>query len=294
MKNKSIPTHDIYKKLESDLQFECWTLQEVPTSYNFTQPHRHNYYEIIFFNTDGGIQEIDFQQYPVKKNTLHFLSPDQVHLLELDESADGYVVSFTREFFALNSVNETTLDEYPFFNHSGSTPVLSFENKEQQKTIYEWILKMKNEFMAEGEDKANLLRSYLNIFLIELRRMFDPANSQSAETSAKHDLVRKYKRMIEKNFMQIKSVSEYAGMLNISSGHLNDTVNHITGKTASELIHERVLLESKRLLYHSSKSVKEIAHHLNFDDPSYFAKFFKNHANLTPDSFRQQIREKHQ
>jgi len=294
MKNKSIPTFDIYKKLESDLQFECWTLEEVPRSYNFTQPHRHNYYEIIFFNASGGIQEIDFQQYPVKKNTLHFLSPDQVHLLNLGATADGYVISFTKEFFALNPVNENTLDDYPFFNQSISSPVLKFKNKEEQKMIYDWILKIKKEFSSEKEHKANVLRSYLQILLIELRRMFDPANSLSAESSAQHDLVRKYKGLIEKSFKEIKSVSEYAALLNISSGHLNDTVNHITGKTASELIHERVLLESKRLLYHSSKSIKEIAHHLNFDDPSYFAKFFKNHVSLTPDTFRQQIREKHQ
>ncbi|HNS13188.1 MAG TPA: AraC family transcriptional regulator [Bacteroidia bacterium] len=294
MKNKSIPTFDIYKKLESDLQFECWTLEEVPSSYNFTQPHRHNYYEIIFFNATGGIQEIDFQQYPVEKNTLHFLSPDQVHVLNLGESADGYVISFTKEFFALNPVNENALDDYPFFNQSISSPVLKFKNKEQQKIIFDWILKIKNEFNSDLEHKANVLRSYLQILLLELRRMFDPANSLSAESSAQHDLVRKYKGLIEKNFKQIKSVSEYAALLNISSGHLNDTVNHITGKTASELIHERVLLESKRMLYHSSKSIKEIAHDLNFDDPSYFAKFFKNHVSQTPDSFRQQIRKKHQ
>lgn len=294
MKNKSIPTYDIYKKLESDLQFECWTLMEVPTSYNFTQPHRHNYYEIVFFNSSGGVQEIDFQQYPVKKNTLHFLSPDQVHLLNLGSTADGYVISFTKEFFALNPLNESILEDYPFFNLSVSSPVLKFKNKDQQEIIFDWIIKIKKEFSSDKNDKADVLRSYLHILLIELRRMFDPGNSLSAETNAKHELVRKYKGLIENNFIQIKSVSEYATLLNISSGHLNDTVNHITGKTASLLIHERIILESKRLLYHSSKSVKEIAHHLNFDDPSYFAKFFKNHSGTTPDAFRQQIREKHQ
>src|SRR4051812_23379979 len=113
MKNKSIPTYDIYKKLESDLQFECWTLEETHNPYNSTLPHRHNYYEIFFFEGTGGVQEIDFEGYAIKKNTLHFISPLQVHLLKRKLSVRGYVFSFTKEFFTLNSTDAIALDDFP-------------------------------------------------------------------------------------------------------------------------------------------------------------------------------------
>ena len=105
--------------------------------------------------------------------------------------------------------------------------------------------------------------------------------------------MRKFRLLIEKNFVEMKSVSGYADLLHISSGHLNDTVNEATGKTASDLIHDRIILEAKRLLYHSEKTVKEIGYALNSDDPSHFAKFFKNHSGSTPEAFRQQIRERY-
>lgn len=292
-KNKIIPTYDIYKKLESDLQFECWTLDETHNPYDSSQPHRHNYFEIFFFGKSGGVHEIDFNIYPVKKNGLHFISPEQVHLLKRKSSVDGFVLSFTKEFFCLNDVNDSTIDDFPFFNNHSSPPVLELKKNGQQKTILELIGKLKEEFHSKNEDKANILRSYLHVLLIQLKRMFQPTNSVSSEVSAKNELAKKFKLLIEKNFIQKKSVSEYAELLHISAGHLNDTVQATTGKTASDLIHERIILEAKRLLYHSEKSVKEIGYALNYDDPSYFAKFFKNHSAMTPDEFRQQIREKY-
>jgi AraC-like DNA-binding protein len=61
-----------------------------------------------------------------------------------------------------------------------------------------------------------------------------------------------------------------------------------------EIIFDRIILEAKRLLYHSSKSIKEIATYLNYDDPSYFSRFFKTHVQSSPEEFRKQIREKYQ
>ena len=138
-KSKIIPTHDIYKKLESDLQFECWTLNETHNPYDSSQPHRHNYFEIFFFDKSGGVHEIDFQFYPVKKNSLHFISPEQVHLLKRKSSVDGFVLSFTKEFFSLNDVNDSTIDDFPFFNNHSSPPVWELTKSGQQKTILEEV-----------------------------------------------------------------------------------------------------------------------------------------------------------
>ncbi|MBK6643621.1 MAG: AraC family transcriptional regulator [Bacteroidetes bacterium] len=89
-------------------------------------------------------------------------------------------------------------------------------------------------------------------------------------------------------------MSEYAQLLNITAGHLNDTIHKDLGKTAGELIHDRIILEAKRLLYHSENSIKEIATELNYKDPSYFGRFLKTHSGSTPDQFRKAIREKYQ
>jgi AraC family transcriptional regulator, transcriptional activator of pobA len=292
-KSKIIPTHDIYKKIESDLQFECRALDETNNPYDSTHPHRHNYFEIFFFDTNGGFHEIDFQTYNIKKNNLHFISPEQVHLLKRKSSVDGFVLSFTKEFFSLNDVNDSTIDDFPYFNNPSSPPILELKKIGQQKIVFELIGKLKDELHSENEDKANVLRSYLHILLIQLKRMFQPTNSHLTDNSSKNELSKKFKLLVDKNFIQKKSVREYAELLHISVGHLNDTVQATMGKTASDLIHKRIILEAKRLLFHSGQSVKEIAFHLNFEDASYFSRFFKNHTDTTPETFRKQIREKY-
>ncbi|MFY7877156.1 MAG: helix-turn-helix domain-containing protein, partial [Pirellula sp.] len=75
-------------------------------------------------------------------------------------------------------------------------------------------------------------------------------------------------------FLEHRTVQEYADRLAISPGHLNDSVRNACGKSAKDMIQEQLVLEAKRMLYHSNYSIKEIAVHLGFDDPSYFNRFF--------------------
>jgi AraC-like DNA-binding protein len=63
------------------------------------------------------------------------------------------------------------------------------------------------------------------------------------------------------------------------------------GRSASSLISDRIVMESKRLLKYTDKTISEIAFELNYNDPSYFAKFFKQSTNLTPGEYRIQIRQ---
>jgi AraC-like DNA-binding protein len=138
-----------------------------------------------------------------------------------------------------------------------------------------------------------MLSSLLSVLLLSAKRLYIPENNYGRKMPFRSDLTRRFKSSVEKNFMSVKSVNKYARLLNISSGHLNDMVHQDTGRTASEIIHERIILEAKRLLYRSEKSVKEIAFAIGYDDPSYFVKFFKVRAGITPDQFRKHIREKY-
>jgi AraC-like DNA-binding protein len=65
-------------------------------------------------------------------------------------------------------------------------------------------------------------------------------------------------------------------------------IRHV-GSSASELIHERIELEAKRLLVHSVLTVSEIAYQLQFRDPSYFVRFFKRRTNITPGDYRARL-----
>ena len=89
-------------------------------------------------------------------------------------------------------------------------------------------------------------------------------------------------------------MNEYASLLNVSAGHLSELVKEQSGRPAINHIHERLVLEARRLLFHTQHSLKEIAFDLGFTDASYFNRFFKRETNVTPAEYRLSTREMYQ
>jgi len=291
---KHIPSFDFTKKLEDSLGFSLTKLEESYSGYNARKPHRHKYYEVLYFNGSGGVHEIDFKSYPIKSNSIHFISPQQVHLLQRKNNVTGTVISFKEDFFLDPTSAIKFTDQISFLNNPHSSPILQLKKKEQVKEIQALLGKIEKEYFSEHTDKHPALASWLKLFLIQSKRLYLPESQTGTGRTSQSEITRNFKKLIDKQYRKIKSVSEYAQLLNITAGHLNDTIHKDLGKTAGELIHDRIILEAKRLLYHSENSIKEIATELNYEDPSYFGRFFKTHSGSTPDQFRKAIREKYQ
>jgi AraC-like DNA-binding protein len=102
-------------------------------------------------------------------------------------------------------------------------------------------------------------------------------------------LLRKFQKLIEKNYAGLRLPKDYAGMLAVTPNHLNAVCSQILGLSAGDMIRNRIQLEAKRLLVNLELPISEIAYKLNFNDNSYFTKFFKKHAGVTPEEFRKQI-----
>jgi AraC family transcriptional regulator, transcriptional activator of pobA len=77
--------------------------------------------------------------------------------------------------------------------------------------------------------------------------------------------------------------------LNISSKALAKITKTYFNKTLTELISERIVIEAKRELYLTNKSVKEIAYELGYEDEHYFSRFFKTNADVSPQIYRETV-----
>jgi AraC-like DNA-binding protein len=93
--------------------------------------------------------------------------------------------------------------------------------------------------------------------------------------------------------IHVKLVSDYAERLGVSQNHLNDTVRDLTGESAGGLIQKQLMHQATMCLKHSLKNVSEIAYLLGFDDPSYFARFYKRHTGKSPSQVRTSVRKSH-
>jgi AraC family transcriptional activator of pobA len=100
------------------------------------------------------------------------------------------------------------------------------------------------------------------------------------------DVFRKFNLLVEKHFRAEHAVNYYAGLLNKSPKTLSNIFALYNNKTPQQLIRERIIIEAKRMLYYTTKSVKQITYELGFEDPAYFCNFFKKHTSLAPVEFR--------
>jgi AraC family transcriptional regulator, transcriptional activator of pobA len=293
MKTK-IPIHDFVVDDITSIPFTIIPL-EIKTEYDTAVPHRHNHYEIFIFSKGGGIHEIDFEEIQVKTGSVHFVSPGQVHILQRAPGSYGYVILFSREFFSLPLHDKDFLFELPFLNNNTIHPFINFEKKDF-KAIIDLTEAMLKESKSPGTDSHHILRSYLNILLLKCKLKYkaEDDGEKPENINMQKQMMQKFRVLLEKNFRKYHLVKDYASLLSITPENLNEISKSQSGKTASEIISDRLILEAKRLLLYSELKAKEIAYFLEFQDPSYFNKFFKNNTGYTPTAFRELLVKKYQ
>lgn len=287
MTSKIIPTYSLHRGDTSDAPFRVVRMTpRKEGDYDYSRPHRHDYYEIFLFESGGGKHVIDFHTFDIESPCLHFVSPGQVHHVRRDAQSHGRVVLFTADFYHLHLTNKDFLHELPFLNNNTSRPILNLTEEEAAETM-PVVERITQEFQNEGSYREEIVRSLLNLLLLTSRRLFESREGTAPEETSESKLVRNLRRLIDANFHAMHAVSAYANALHVTPGHLNDLAKRFTGKTVSALIQDRIILESKRMLVHSDQTVKEIAYALGFDDPSYFTRFFRERVGEAPVTFRE-------
>ncbi len=110
---------------------------------------------------------------------------------------------------------------------------------------------------------------------------------KTEEMLSRFDVVtRNFKKLLEQQYITNKRPATYAEKLHLSIPYLNECVRNSTGYSVSQHIQQRIILEAKRLLVHSDRSVKEIATELGYDDLPYFSRLFKKATGMTALAFR--------
>ncbi|SHK55046.1 helix-turn-helix domain-containing protein [Epilithonimonas mollis] len=253
------------------------------------KPHRHDSYVTVLFTKGRGIHEIDFTRYEISEGSLFFLLPGQVHSWELSDDAEGFIFFTSQEYYDFHYVN-LRLKDYPFFGSPNISRKIVVENKDLDKIVS--LLKViDQENNDSGFMKECLIIALLTIIYIYATRHYTDQEADSTDLRLsyfKHYY--DYENLVEKHFKTIKSVSQYAEMLDISPKHLNRITQSVISKKASEVLVDRLILEAKRTLIFLDSNVVDVAFSLGYEDYSYFARLFKKHSGYSPVSFRQRYK----
>jgi AraC family transcriptional activator of pobA len=251
-------------------------------------PHRKAYYLLVFVRQNQGRHWADLTSYEHRPHTIFFSEPGQILVKEEPTPFWGTHLEFTPEFVARHA----GLAELPLVQnlHHGHELRLTAA---EATTVEALLAQLEAEYQRPGEWQQRLLGAYLTVLLTYLSRLYTEQYAEAAPTPDQR-LLRAYQAEVEARFREVHEVGAYAERLHISAGHLSEVVKAHTGRPAIKHLHERLVLEARRLLLHSQQPLKEIAYDLGFQDASYFNRFFKREAGTTPAEYRTHIRKMYQ
>lgn len=265
---------------ERDFKITCNVSDDKQVEVPFS--HRHFFYAVYWIHQGSGIHVIDFEEYEIKPNRIFFVKPEQIHFLHNDTMMEYSALQFTEEFMSCSDTGYQTEEREIAVCHD-----LTLEEQERMEILFKQI---SAEAVSGLEYSTALIQSEINTLLLDLERI----GLDKRRYTALPDLLLKYRMLVEKQYTATRLVQKYAGQLGVSANYLNVLVRKYLGKSALNLINERVILEIKRRLLRTEKGVSEIAYELGFDELSYFSRFFKRHTGMTPIAFREKMNEMYQ
>ncbi|MEO8166769.1 MAG: AraC family transcriptional regulator [bacterium] len=247
--------------------------------------HRHDFFFILALKKGKGNHEIDFTPYEVHDHSVFLMHPGQVHQLTLKKGSVGYLMEFNADFYyPLDKASKQFLRRAGYKNDCQMKP-------DGFNKLFSILTCIFQEYADKREEYLEAIKANLKMFFIEVVRQRQHRQEVSSNDNRyEHERLEEFLELLEKHIPRHKQVSDYAGMLKISSYQLNAITKTITGKACSELIKEHVILESKRHLLATLHPVKEIAYHLGYEDVSYFVRLFKKHTGYSPQAFRQRFK----
>ena len=144
------------------------------------------------------------------------------------------------------------------------------------------------ELIEKNRFSEAVLRSYLQLVLALSSKEKSTVITE-APVVAEHSLVTDFQELIEEHFIEQRDLAFYANALHLTPDAFSKKLKKLLGKTPTKLLQERLVLEAKKQLHLTYKSIKEVAFDLNFDDEFYFSRFFKKNVGLSPKHFRESV-----
>lgn len=257
---------------------------------NLLRPSIRDFHVILWFIKGNGTYYIDFKPHQFQENTITLIAKDQLHYLEAPEG-DWEILSivFNSDFIYRNDQDLQHLFNFNISRHIEGQQILKLRSPDVEflQEVSKYMTVVYQEW--EGDARENAFYHWLCIFLIYCERLQDqyqtlPRPIIDSDTK----ILLQFNELLEENFRTNFKVNFYVARLNLSLKTLSRITRNRYKLSPKAVIDERRILEIKRLLSGSNKSVKEIAYQIGFDEPTNLVKYFKKHTGLTPSSFKKQ------
>jgi AraC-type DNA-binding domain-containing proteins len=252
---------------------------------------RNDYYKLTLIR-DRAIMHTAYGAVPIDRPCIIFSNPENISGWEsLSSGQVGYVCLFNAAYIS-TELRATFAAFYTLFKHD-SFPMIMLTQEEYDYFMH-YFDEIDQTYASNFQYKQDVIHGLLKLIILACIRI---RYSQAPEEKAKkyHDrLVEQFLKLLNHQFpvesplnaVKYKTSSDFASALYVHANHLNRTLKHELGKSTTQIIQERFLLEAKSLLKNSKWTIAEISNSLGFEYPQHFSSFFKKHLHQTPKKYR--------
>lgn len=244
--------------------------------------HVRSFYSLLFVKSGELFLVADQNVHLVSAPDIISINSNCVCSFQADSSIEGYSVLFTESFFMERQNTEVTNYFHFLRSRCKHTFVLSKESVTSCLQVVSLMQSAYNSIKLSVNDELN---RYLTILFQILGRQI-VVDHVATEQDEGDDKIRNFESLVDSHYTQQRYPSFYAAQLNISINYLNRICRKKRSTSCGSIIRGRILLEAERLLYHTFKTVKEIAFELGFENVPYFSTFFKANKGMSPEEFR--------
>jgi AraC-like DNA-binding protein len=248
---------------------------------NPSEPHRHDHEELLIITHGRPTHVVDFTVELLEPPVVVYIAQGKVHGFIPDEETRGWVIRYTGDFVPQSGFNfySVFLDDINF----------RLDCDFCSTTMHDLCEIMLRE-NSQKPINYNMIRHLLNAVLSKLesstkKQFLDEKAAGNSQLITFNNFL----QILEYNYKRAVGVEFYADKLNMSARNLNLISQSVFGKSITEIIETRKLIEARQLLLNSDKTVSEIGFELGYNEKSYFSRVFRKKTGITPTGFRNQI-----
>ena len=248
----------------------------------------HDHIKILFI-PQGNKVKVDFREFLIATDSLLFINPKVVVKPNEADETGGTLLHFNKDFYCIEIHDQEVACDGILYNNVFEVPFIELD-EDQSADIQKIIRDIQLEMQDEDASTEEMLRILLKLIILKSTRIWKQKHQLSQqEQQTDVQFLRKFSKLVEQHYKTHHTVADYADMLFLTPKNLSKKIGLLSKDTPNDIIKNRILLESKRLLAHTSITVKEIAYSLNYQDDAYFVRFFTKNAGISPLSFRKQF-----
>ena len=276
-----VPFHEVRHEQPDDcLHYEPVAVRGAEMDWTIPA-HRHEGLHQFQLLEQGSVRgTIDGAQFEAPAPVLLMLAPGSVHAFTYTRDAVGHQVTVPTATLAQllggSSLAQSELD-------------VSFVLPRLQGDAAEWarlFAQVAGEFRAQHAGRVHALLAYATLLAVRLLRSHGEHFAREKGQGARDALVQRYLALVEQHYREHRPQSFYARALAVTPDHLSRSCRAARKLSALQLLHERLMLEARRLLAYTPMPVAEVARALGYDDAAYFSKFFSRSVGNTPSEYR--------